>query len=49
MTRVKLAREIAAHTEPRIIDTTVSEDAKDLKALARKIAARTVAEVRHDP
>ena len=37
--RVKLAREIAARTEPRFIDTT--EGTKDLKALAREIAART--------
>ncbi len=44
--RVKLAREIAARTEPRFIDTTPSEGTKDLKALARKIA---VAKVRHDP
>jgi hypothetical protein len=41
--RVKLAREIAARTEPRFIDTTASEGAKDLKALAREIAARTPA------
>ena len=39
--RVKLAREIAARTEPRFIDPTPSEGTKDLKALARKIAART--------
>jgi len=38
--RVKLAREIAARTKPRFIDTTARE-AKDLKALAREIAART--------
>ena len=36
--RVKLAREIAARTKPRFIDTT-REGARDLKALARKIAA----------
>ena len=35
--RVKLAREIAARTKPRFIDSTV--ETKDLKALARKIAA----------
>jgi hypothetical protein len=39
--RVKLAREIAARTEPRFIDTRPTEDTGDLKALARKIAART--------
>ena len=39
--RVKLAREIAARTEPRFID--MREDIKDLKALAREIAARTPA------
>jgi hypothetical protein len=37
--RVKLAREIAAHSKPRFIDTTART--KDLKALAREIAART--------
>ncbi len=37
--RVKLAREIAARTKPRVIDTTAREGIKDLKALARKIAA----------
>ena len=37
--RVKLAREIAARTKPRFIDTTAGT--KDLKALAREIAART--------
>jgi hypothetical protein len=41
--RLKLAREIAARTEPRFIDTRPSEDTKDLKALKRKIAARTPA------
>ena len=35
--RVTLAREIAARTEPRFIDTT--KPTRDLKALARKIAA----------
>jgi hypothetical protein len=39
--RVKLAREIAARTKPRFIDTTVREATRDLKALAREIAART--------
>ena len=39
--RVKLAREIAARTEPRFIDTTPSEGTKDLKMRARKIVART--------
>jgi hypothetical protein len=39
--RVKLAREIAARTKPRFIDTT--EGARDLTALAREIAARTPA------
>jgi hypothetical protein len=37
--RVKLAREIAARTEPRFSDTT--KGTKDLKDLAREIAART--------
>jgi hypothetical protein len=37
--RVKLAREIAARTEPRFSDST--EGPKDRKALAREIAART--------
>jgi hypothetical protein len=36
--RTRLAREIAARTESRSIDTTIS---KDLKALARSIAARS--------
>ena len=39
--RLKLAREIAARTVPRFIDTRPTEDTEDLKALARKIAART--------
>ena len=39
--RLKLAREIAARTEPRFIDTTRREASKDLKALAREIAERT--------
>ena len=38
--RLKLAREIAARTKPRFIDTTARE-ARDLRALAREIAART--------
>jgi hypothetical protein len=38
--RLKLAREIAARTDPRFIDTMAREDIKDLKALAREIAAR---------
>jgi hypothetical protein len=37
--RAKLAREIAARTKPRFIDTTAAT--RDLKALAREIAART--------
>ena len=35
------AREIAARTALRFIDTTASEGTKDPKALARRIAART--------
>ena len=38
MTEVRLAREIAARTKPRFIDTTAREGIKDLKALARRIA-----------
>jgi hypothetical protein len=37
--RVKLAREIAARTKPRFINTTAREPETDLKALARSIAA----------
>jgi hypothetical protein len=39
--RVKRAREIAARPEPRFLD--MREDIKDLKGLAREIAARTPA------
>jgi hypothetical protein len=37
--RIQLAREIAARTKPRFLDTTGREGTGDLKALARKIAA----------
>jgi hypothetical protein len=39
--RRELAREIAARTKPRFIDTTAKQGTKDLKALTREIAART--------
>jgi hypothetical protein len=41
--RVKLAREIAARTEPRFIDTNIArpQSLEGMRKLARAIAART--------